>query len=53
MSRIKILGDNKDLSKPKRVPTNKELSEKQERYRPTGKPPLQLDKSFSPQCKGY
>ncbi len=33
------------------VPNNKELCTKQERYVPTGKPPLQIDKSFSPQAK--
>lgn len=33
------------------VPSNKELSTKQERYRNTGKPPLQIDKSFSPSAK--
>lgn len=33
------------------VPSNKELCTKQERYHPTGKPPLQLTKSFSPQAK--
>ncbi len=33
------------------VPTNKELSTKQERYQNTGKPPLQISKSFSPQAK--
>ena len=33
------------------VPTNKELCTKQERYQNTGKPPLQMSKSFSPQAK--
>lgn len=33
------------------VPSQRELCTKQERYVPTGKPPLQIDKSFSPQAK--
>ncbi len=33
------------------VPTNKELNTRQERYHPTGRPPLPLTKSFSPQAK--
>lgn len=33
------------------VPSNKELCTKQDRYRNTGKPPLQMSKSFSPQAK--
>ena len=33
------------------VPSNKELSTKQERYQNTGKPPLQISKSFSPTAK--
>jgi hypothetical protein len=33
------------------VPKNKELSTEQPRYRNTGKPPLQLEKSYSPQAK--
>ncbi len=37
-------------SKPS-VPTNRELSTKQDRYQNTGKPPLQISKSFSPQAK--
>lgn len=40
-----------DRQKKPSVPNNKELSTKQERYRPTGKPPLPLTKSFSPQAK--
>lgn len=37
-------------SKPS-IPSSRELSTKQDRYHPTGKPPLQLTKSFSPQAK--
>lgn len=33
------------------VPSAKELSTKQDRYQNTGKPPLQMSKSFSPQAK--
>lgn len=33
------------------VPTDRELSTKQDRYRNTGKPPLQMSSSFSPQAK--
>ncbi len=33
------------------VPKNKELSIEQPRYRNTGKPPLSIEKSFSPQAK--
>ncbi len=51
MSRIKIISDKVDAGKPKHVPTNSELSTKVDRYRNTGKPPLQLSKSFSPQGK--
>lgn len=53
MSRIKIMPDNRDLSMPKHVPAKHttELSTEQPRYRNTGKPPLALDKSYSPQAK--
>jgi hypothetical protein len=51
MSRIKIMPDSKDLSKPAHVPKNIELSTEQPRYKNTGKPPLALDKSYSPQAK--
>ena len=51
MSRIKIISDKVDAGKPKHVPNNGELSTKIDRCRPTGKPPLQLSKSFSPQGK--
>lgn len=37
-------------SKPS-VPNSRELCTKQERYRPTGKPPLGIMESFSPQAK--
>ena len=33
------------------VPSQSGLSTEQPRYRNTGKPPLQLDKSYSPQAK--
>lgn len=43
----------KIIDKPKKptVPNNRELSTEQPRYKNTGKPPLPLDKSFSPQAK--
>lgn len=47
MSRIKIVTSQKKPS----VPSSKEMSTKQARFKNTGKPPLQLDKSFSPQAK--
>jgi hypothetical protein len=47
MSKIKIIPE---AAKPY-VPKNKELSTKQDRYQNTGKPPLQISKSFSPQAK--
>jgi hypothetical protein len=47
MPRIDIIGKQ---SKPS-VPKVKELSTEQPRYRNTGKPPLALDKSYSPQAK--
>ncbi len=47
MARIPII---ERQSKPS-VPNSKELCTKQERYHPTGKPPLQIDKSHSPQAK--
>mgnify|MGYP001582434982 CR=1 FL=1 len=47
MSRIKIIPE---AVKPM-VPNSKQLSTKQERYQNTGKPPLQMSKSFSPQAK--
>lgn len=47
MPRVAIIGSQKKPS----VPSNKELSTKQERYQNTGKPPLQMSKSFSPQAK--
>ena len=51
MSRIKIMPDSRDLSKPKHVPKNRELSTEQPRYQNTGKPPLPLTSSYSPQAK--
>lgn len=51
MSRIKIMPDSRDLSKPKHVPKNAELSTEQPRYRNTGKPALPLTSSYSPQAK--
>jgi hypothetical protein len=47
MSRIKIIPEAK---KPY-VPKNSELSTEQPRYRNTGKPPLPLTSSYSPQAK--
>jgi len=47
MAEIKIIPEQ---SKPS-VPNSKELSTKQDRYRNTGKPPLQMSNSFSPQAK--
>ena len=47
MSRIPII---ERQSKPL-VPSNKELYTEQPRYRNTGKPPLAIDKSYSPQAK--
>lgn len=47
MARIPII---EKQAKPS-VPKNRELSTKQERYQNTGKPPLQISKSFSPQAK--
>lgn len=47
MAGIKIIPE---ATKPY-VPKNKELSTEQPRYRNTGKPPLQLEKSHSPQAK--
>ena len=47
MPRVPIITQQ---SKPY-VPKNKELSTEQPRYRNTGKPPLQLEKSYSPQAK--
>jgi hypothetical protein len=47
MPRVPIITEQ---SKPY-VPKNKELSTEQPRYRNTGKPPLALEKSYSPQAK--
>ena len=51
MPNIKILSDKRDTAVPKHVPKNRELSTEQPRYKNTGKPPLPLDKSYSPQAK--
>lgn len=51
MSRIKIMPDSARTATPKRVPHAKELSAEIPRYRNTGKPPLPLTSSFSPQAK--
>ena len=51
MPRSKIISDKIDAAKPKHVPSNRELSTEQPRYKNTGKPPLQLEKSYSPQAK--
>lgn len=51
MPRSKIINDKIDAAKPKHIPSNRELSTEQPRYKNTGKPPLQLDKSYSPQAK--
>lgn len=47
MPNIPIISSQKKPS----VPSNRELSTEQPRYRNTGKPPLQLEKSYSPQAK--
>jgi len=47
MVRIPII---ETQSKPY-VPVNKELTTRQDRYKNTGRPPLKIDKSFSPQAK--
>jgi hypothetical protein len=47
MPKIKIIPS---AAKPM-VPTANQLSTEQPRYRNTGKPPLPLDKSYSPQAK--
>lgn len=47
MPNIKII----DKQTKPYVPKNRELSTEQPRYKNTGKPPLPLDKSFSPQAK--
>ena len=45
--------DKMDTAVPKHVPKThtKELSTEQDRYRNTGKPPLPLTSSYSPQAK--
>jgi hypothetical protein len=47
MARIPIIADQKKPS----VPTAKQLSTEQARYRPSGKPALTLSSSYSPQAK--
>ena len=47
MPKIKII----PLATKPMVPSAKQLSTEQPRYRNTGKPPLAIDKSFSPQAK--
>lgn len=47
MARIPIIAAQKKPS----VPTAKQLSTEQARYRPTGKPALTLSSSYSPQAK--
>ncbi len=47
MARIPILGAVKKPS----IPGAAQLSTEQPRYRNTGKPPLPLDRSYSPQAK--
>ena len=47
MPKIKIIPS---AAKPM-VPSAKQLSTEQPRYKNTGKPPLAIDKSFSPQAK--
>lgn len=51
MSRIKIVPDSTDTAVPKHVPKARELSTEQDRYKNTGKPPLPLTSSYSPQAK--
>jgi len=47
MARIPII---ERQTKPS-VPNNRELCTEQPRYRNTGKPPLAIDKSYSPTAK--
>lgn len=47
MPRVAIITNQKKPS----VPSSREMCTKQERYQNTGKPPLQISKSFSPQAK--
>jgi hypothetical protein len=47
MPNIKIIPEAKKPS----VPKSKDMCTEQPRYKNTGKPPLPLDKSFSPQAK--
>ena len=47
MARIPII----EKQKKPYVPNNRELATEQPRYRNTGKPPLALEKSYSPQAK--
>lgn len=47
MPRVAIITQPKKPS----VPNNRELSTEQPRYKNTGKPPLAIDKSYSPQAK--
>lgn len=51
MARIKILPDGRDAAVPKHVPKANELSNEIPRYRNTGRPPLPIDKVYSPQGK--
>ena len=48
MSRIKIMGQKIDASKPKTVPPSSDLSATQERMRPGEKHKAPLDKWFKP-----
>ena len=50
MSRIKIMPDSRDLSKPKHVPKSHSLVDREDRFRPSGgKPPLPIDKVYNRQ----
>lgn len=48
MSKIKIMGQSIDASKPRKVPDSQELSATQERMRPGAKHKVPLDKWFKP-----
>lgn len=50
MPRIPIISDRIDAAKPKHIPSSRELSTQQPRFRPPGgKPPLPLTSSYNRQ----
>ena len=51
MARIKIMGQDIDPGKPRKVPSGMDLNAKRERFQAGGKHKLTLDKSFR-QAKG-